>query len=91
MTKHITTPEELDALPVRSVVLLPDGRVAEVRDASTSGGRYLRTFNGADHYGPERFMPFTVIYRPDIPTPPAEDREALVSREVGPWREVPRG
>lgn len=80
MTETITTPEALDALPVGSVVLIPGEtrhRVAEVRDAGTSGGRYLRTFNGADHYSPQRFLPLTVLHRPDAPAPSAEDVEAL--------------
>lgn len=60
----VTTAAELDALPVGSVLMTPRG-AAELRDASNSGGRYLRTFNGAEHFG--RFLagllPATVLHR----------------------------
>lgn len=75
MTEKITTTEELDALPVGSVVVNPfdNGEFHKMRtgrwiDAGGSWWLASEMVQDDQEY---------VLYRPDAPTPSAEDREAL--------------
>lgn len=93
MSETIETPEALDALPVDSVVLAhwpsgehDDHRVVRGpgRGGAGSGGWTIadeRTWDSLLDWG----AVLTVLYRPDAPAPPAEDREALADhlRSIG--------
>jgi len=75
---QITTVEELDALPVGSVVL-DDGGVGHqyVGDTSEHPTSIWRGGDGQTHYGSVALVrdraPLTVLHRPDAPAPSAED------------------
>ena len=73
MSEQITTPEDLDALPVGIVVRLAGGLVAEKRPT----GRWAITA----HRGPQDLrlydLPATVLYRPDAPAPSVSAAHAL--------------
>lgn len=75
MSTRIETVEELDALPVGSVVLDYEReawqKVAEALWVCTSGD------SSRLHWSAPNEQVFMLLYRPDDPAPSAEDREAL--------------
>jgi len=73
---EITTAEELDALPVGSVVLVLDQEWHRTRDGRwlCEDGDVLRT-GGLHHYATDADGPGLTLYHPDAPAPAAEDRE----------------
>lgn len=84
MSEQITTAEEMDALPVGSVVL------SEAYRRDTNDVRYRcafqRLYDGAWYRG-GRFrdtevayiLPAVILHRPDAPAPTDEDRDALAA------------
>lgn len=91
---EIRTPEELDALPVGSVVRDRDG------DEWTSLGEGVWETQETEPFGSDRIVrkwaPLTLVSRPDAPAPAVEDRGALAlaraaveGPEPGPREVVP--
>ena len=75
MTK-ITTAEELDALPVGSVVRDRD-RDEWTKRATPPVWVTPETRPFGSEYVARKWAPLTLVSRPDAPAPSAEDREAL--------------
>ena len=77
MTEKITTAEELDALPVGSVVLDRDNTAWQ----KVEGGAWVAPDDLDEGWPSEDLSEERprFLYRPDAPAPSAEDREALVS------------
>ena len=73
MTK-ITTAEELDALPVGSVVRDRD-RDEWTKRATPAVWVTPETRPFGSEYVARKWAPLTLVSRPDAPAPPAEDRE----------------
>lgn len=84
MAEQITTAEELDAASVGTVVR--DARSARLGEVRNTGGHNSVMFVGrtGNTWATDlrRFghLPLVVVTRPDAPTSPVEDREALAVR-----------
>jgi len=73
---EITTAEELDALPVGSVVRDRD-RDEWTKRATPAVWVTPETRPFGSEYVARKWAPLTLVSRPDAPAPPAEDRKAL--------------
>ena len=85
MTEKITTAEELDALPVGSVVLDRDNTAWQ----KVEGGAWVAPDDLDEGWPSEDLSEERprFLYRPDAPAPSTEDRESLAEFLFWRWRE----